>query len=380
MKKWRDTLQIFKFHLADPHQRLQIFADASIGYQSPFAGALQSWASLTQLELWRVRLCLPTDFAPAAFKLKILRLRDVEFTSSFELEWLINGSTVLDSFTLADPVFTSTPESSSPLLLIFSPDSGQPSFADSLKWLRLFLLYPIGQPSPPNLLSSLVNLGHLDLGGAGIDLSLFASIFPPPRGKRDPATRYPSQNLERLYLDYLVHPSLVHSNYPPPLYSLRSHTFHTTLFTHLLTSRSIPKLKSLTFQPTGDFPRAWSWSQRRGHSLPLWRLHPNPNPRTDDDEAQAWIDLESPLRKVNGQRKRELRAGEVDRGPIRLFTSWSEIEYANEVSDGERGEEDEEEEEVEFDGDALFEPSSEEEAPVATTTRRPELDTDDSDF
>lgn len=387
MRGWALTLETFIFQLADPYQRLQVFADATIGYQSPFVGALASWSSLTFVDLWRVRLKLPSDLARAQFKLKILRLRDVEFTSSFELAWLINDSNVLARLVLQDPVFTSTPASSSPLTEIFTTKT-VPAFAQSLRELRLGLLHPLGAPSPNHVLSPFSRLETLHLGGAGIDLPLFASVFPPLANSLGSSTSnarghgFPSERLESLTLYYLVHPSLVSSGYDASPLDVASDSFHTTLFAHLATPRAVPRLRSLSLQPTGDFARTVSWSERRGVPLPLWRL--SRNSTSEQDEADAWIGLESPLRYVNRQRRREnLQRGGGDGrdeiGPIRLYKNWAEIDYADDASDGDDDDDDAGEEE--FDGDALFEPSSDDDAPIVNgpATRR-EPDTDDSDF
>ncbi|GAA5985951.1 hypothetical protein JCM5350_007817 [Sporobolomyces pararoseus] len=376
MMEWSSTLETFIYNLADPYQRLQIFSDASIDYESPFVRAIQSWDSLTQLELWRVQLKLCPDLRQPNFRLKTLRLRDVELSGSFELDWLVKRSTVLSNLVLENLVFTSTPASSSPLLDIFSPGPS-PSFANSLKNLELELPYPVGEPCPPNVLSSLVNLEHLLLGGEGVDLSLFSSIFPslsPSNSSLE--TPFPSQNLQTLSLHYLIHPSFLYSDYGPPLDTIQPRSFHNVLFTHLLTPRSVPKLRSITLQPTGEFPRQFTWAQRRGVPLPSWKLA---TATTYGDESDAWFELESPLRKVNRQRRREnLQRGgtEGELGPIKLLKNRLEIDYADDLSDGEGGDQEEEEEEI-FDGDALFEPpSSDEEAPVVNTRREPDSDSD----
>ncbi|GAA5962623.1 hypothetical protein JCM3765_006862 [Sporobolomyces pararoseus] len=294
MLEWNGTLETFIYNLADPYQRLQIFSDASIGYESPFVKAIQSWDSLTHLELWRVRLKLSPDAAQPKFRLKTLKLRDVELSGSFELEWLFKRSTVLSNLVLENLVFTSTPASSSPLLDIFLSDPSPP-FSNSLKNFELELLHPLGEHSPPNVLTSLVNLEHLLLGGEGVELSLFSSVFPPLSNSSS-ETRYPSQNLQSLSLHYLIHSSFLYSGYTPPLDTIKPRGFHNALFTHLLTPHSVPKLRSITLQPIGEFPRRFTWAQRRGVPLPTWKLG---TATTYGDESDAWFELESPLRKVN---------------------------------------------------------------------------------
>jgi hypothetical protein len=98
------------------------------------------------------------------------------------------------------------------------------------------------------------------------------------------------------------------------------------------------------------------------------------------DEADAWYELESPLRKVTRQRRREnfQRGGGTggESGPIKLFKNRLEIDYADDLSDGEGNEDEEEEEEV-FDADALFvPPSSDDEAPIVNAKRDPDSDSD----
>lgn len=378
MSKWKSTLQTFIFAVADPQQRLQIYADYELNYQSPFVDALQSWNSLTHLDLWLVRLKLDKNLAPPTFKLKTLRLRDVEFGSDFELEWLIGKGddgrgTALSTLILQDLVFTSTPKSSSPLLSIFTPHR-PPTFASTLTDLQLHLLHPLGSPTPPNVLSSLCNLEALLIGGAGVDLSLFSSILPPLSGDTLQAS-CPSRNIKHLTVNYLVHPSLLNTDYPPML-KLSSRSFHNTLATHLLSPRAVPHLKSLTFQPNGRFPRTWTWTQRRDAMMPTWFFRPE-HSTSMQDEQDAWEEFGSPLRHVNRQRRKEnlQNGGEGELGSITWMRNRSELDYADVRSDGE---DEEDQEEEEFDEDALFEPSSDEEQPIVAI-RRGDQDSD-SDF
>lgn len=377
MSRWKSTLQTFIFAVADPQQRLQVYSDCDLTYQSPFVNALQSWNSLTQLDLWLVRLKLDPNLAPPEFKLKNLRLRDVELSSAFELEWLIGKGddgrgTNTKTLILQDLEFTSTPNSSSPLLSIFTPEKSPP-FAPSLTELQLHLLHPLGSPTPSNVLSSLITLETLLIGGAGVDLPLLASIFPPLSGSTSLQTPYPSRNIKHLTLNYLIHPSLRNAGYPP-LLKLSSRSFHNTLFTHLLSPHAVPHLKTLAFQPNGRFPRTWSWTQRRDSMMPTWFLRPEHSTSTSD-ESDAWEEFESPLRHVNRQRRKEdlQNGGQGETGNITWLRNRSEIEYADVRSDGE---DEEDQEEEEFDEDALFEPSSDEEQPMAVIRRDQDSDSD----
>ncbi|GAA5930620.1 uncharacterized protein JCM15063_002416 [Sporobolomyces koalae] len=382
MQRWHATLHTFIFACADPYQRLQVYADCDLDYRSPFVGALQSWAALTHLNLWLVRFKLPAQTSTPTFRLKSLRLKDVEMTSDCELEWFLGTlddlrSAQLESLMLQDLVFTSHPSSSTPLLSALIPKGKPPAFAQTLKHLELHLLHPLGDPTPSRTLSSLTSLETLLLGGAGIDLSLFASVFPPldDRGFKP----VPSHTLRTLTLNYLIDPSLRNSGYEP-LLDLPPYTFHTTLFSHLLTPHSVPRLEAITFQPIGRFPRKWTWAQRRGIALPTWSLQSGCSSWSEPD---AWFELESPLRRVNRLRRREQLqsgggGGQADPGTIQLLKNRAEIEYAEDESDRDGQEEEEEEDEVPFDGDALFVPSSEDEGPVVVG-RAADQDSD-SDF
>ena len=108
--------------------------------------------------------------------------------------------------------------------------------------------------------------------------------------------------------------------------------------------------------------------------MPTWFLRPEHSTSTSD-ESDAWEEFESPLRHVNRQRRKEnlQNGGQGETGNITWLRNRSEIEYADVRSDGE---DEEDQEEEEFDEDALFEPSSDEEQPMAVIRRDQDSDSD----
>ncbi|GAA5889566.1 hypothetical protein JCM5296_005987 [Sporobolomyces johnsonii] len=415
MKGWRGSLETFVFAFADVQQRLQILSDvdptSSLPYRSPFLRGLQSWDTLTTLDLWRVRLVLPfpdgneSGLSPPSFRLQTLHLKEVEFGSSLELLWLLGDPTSprsgnLSRLVVNDVSFLTTPNSSAPLLAIFLPE---PSFAQSLTFLNLELDHLIGDPTPEGLLRPFVNLKTLELGGPGVDLPLLSSIFPPSTSATslktaldNGSTTYPSQSLAFLALTYLPHPSLLSSLPASSLGStalpdcLPLHSFLPTLLklfnTPLSRSRSIsiPRLRQLVFRTQWRHPRHWSWTQLQHAFLPSWRFTSG-----IEEEDDAWAALESGLRRISRARRKEaLQSGEVETGPISLKRNGFGRDYADDASEGEGGSGEDDEEDTDFDPHALFVPSSGDEGPVENNliglgTRDADADADtddDSDF
>ncbi|GAA5864795.1 hypothetical protein JCM1840_004907 [Sporobolomyces johnsonii] len=423
MKGWRGSLETFVFAFADVQQRLQVLSDvdpiSSLPYRSPFLRGLQSWDTLTTLDLWRVRLVLPypddneSGLTPPSFRLQTLRLREVEFGSSLELLWLLGDPTSprsenLSHLVVDDVSFLTIPDSSAPLLAIFLPD---PSFAQSLTVLDLELDHPIGDPTPEGLLRPFVNLKTLELGGPGVDLPLLSSVFPPSTSATslktaldNGSTTYPSQSLLSLTLTYVSHPSVLSSLPASFLDSTAStalpdflplHSFLPTLLKLFITplsrsrSISIPRLRHLAFHTQWRHPRQWSWTQRQHAFLPRWGLTRGETVQSLEDEDDAWAALESGLRRISRARRKEaLQSGEVETGPISLKRNGFGRDYADDASEGESACGEDDEEDTDFDPHALFVPSSSDEGPdennlIGLGTRDADADADmddDSDF
>ncbi|GAA6062745.1 hypothetical protein JCM10212_000385 [Sporobolomyces blumeae] len=417
MQAWGPTLETFISAVADVHQRLQVFAEAGLDYVSPFVGALQAWDNLTHLDLWLVRLKLsssttkittPDDDVRVAhpkFRLKFLRLRDVELSSSYELEFLLGTAQDRRSASLAtlfiqDVTFVDDSETSAPLLSIFRANPA-PAFSSSLTSLTLLISCVEPKTSPPFTLSHLSRLTHLEVGGSGFDVALFSSIFLADTTVPNPPSP-PSHSLRSLTLTFLTHSSFQSCSSPlvPALSnSIEPSPFLRALFSHLVipsptsaTDRTtIPNLESLVIQPLGSFPRGWTWAQRRGQPIPTWYLSSGPSTASlfphevETQEGACWDALEKGLRFINRVRRRQALVADAieadsvstEQGPIKLFKNKAEIEYADDSSGDEgpgarEGDDDEEE----FDGDALFVPSSDDEAPVVMIRRDQDSDSD----
>ncbi|KAK4702763.1 hypothetical protein P7C70_g3458, partial [Phenoliferia sp. Uapishka_3] len=317
-------LRISSFVLAVPTltNGLQLISEHS-GWLSPFVPSLTAWNSLTTLDLWRIKITLPTGLPHPNFRLRQLHLVSSEIGGTAELEWLLglvggSRSSDLEKLVLGELTFTSSPGSSNPLCAIFGTNERTPSFSSTLSFLELALLSPID--SAATLLSPLTHLRDLELAGQGITPEVFASILPT-RSQHLPSVSHGLKILHFHYTPLLPHDAL--------LAALAQPTF-------------FPKLELLDFHLIQAVPRTMSWEDARG-------------------PASKWDWNETDWRKME----------KVVRTHRTLQLKKNGIVHATDYSSDEGDEDDE------VDDDALFVPSSDAEGNVGVFIRE---ESDNSDF
>ncbi|GAA6015546.1 hypothetical protein JCM10207_008631 [Rhodosporidiobolus poonsookiae] len=390
LEKWRNV-QTLLVALEDATQRLQVLACPGRP-AAPLLAALATWTNLTALDLWRVRLELPPASSPDSlpeppFRLKLLAVTQSKLGSARELEWLAGSPTSptrgrtnrLETLILDDLSFTSTPGSTAPLRDFLFAAAGPPPFAGTVRDLTLILREPLGpSPSPSldtdadadaHLLSGLTALRTAELGGPGLPLAVYLSLFLPPASSTRAARQSPpSHTLKSLTLTYLTHPSV---------------SLPALLAPFTARPTSLPKLVQLVMTTTFPLPRELGWSARRAAPEPRWApLAAAAGADSDDEDEReaeeegAWAKVVQACRAVSLAR---VAAGtpdgeeeDVERRRVRLFKNRGEVQYSVRGSRGvgegdsdewdSEEEEDEDEEEAEegadeMDMNALFVPS-----------------------
>lgn len=419
--------------VAHPNLKLQVMAQASTpsagvewaaegeeedgrsrqaqSYISPWLPALASWAHLTHLDLWRIRLQFPRSLSSSSsssnlanftttsstpslipnplFSLQQLQVQSSELGGRDELLWLFGGGGTgseagaeaerkrgakLQKLLFRDVEFLDTPGGAEPLLAIFpcpsssssfSPDDDDsnpnpdttlllPAFAFSLTALVLILPHPILPSSPPNdsrlshFFTPLTSLRQVELGGPGVTLPLLQSLFTSPSSP--PRTGPPAARVQTLNLSYT--PSLPITCLLSLLSPSPSPTTSASSHAHL------PKLTTLDILRAGTHPRTWTWERISSTPTPIWSW-------TEGE----WRSLERVVRGIRDARRRSLGVGVGEGGggaagagvgaELRLCRDGAEVEISYDSAHDSSSSSSEEEEDEETDGEALFEPSSE---------------------
>ncbi|BGP57980.1 hypothetical protein JCM8202_001930 [Rhodotorula sphaerocarpa] len=431
LERWSNRLETCISAVEDPKQQLQIWAsDAHAAQISPQVRALACWDNLARLDLWRVRLVLPTEGSHAlptpSFQLRELVLTQCELGGPFELEWLLGPASVSATASAADGTepdmvrssrlrklvldrvdFVQTPRSSEPLRAVFpGRDHPPPACATTLEHLVLVLLHPMGPvegagSSVPSLseglLAGLSALRMVEVGGPGVDEPLLASLFglpdrrplQPPVVAAPASARAPSTTIRHLTLTYLTHPTL-----PVPLLLTYLNPSPSALAPLTYDVHPLRDLDELTFKTSWDLPRRWSWEERQRAREPVWAaVHADGDLLREEGGEGGWEEVQKAVGELVRERNRAaVRAGRATREGLRLFKNRLECTYDDGEDsdvDGESAQDGTEADEdrgarsaSEVDPNGLFEPSSgDEEDQNAWVRRRIQEEEDyESDF
>lgn len=319
-------LSLEKLVWAVPHRENKVQVLSDLSRVSAWVPALASWTNLTHLDLWRVRLQLPQDVSVPrpTFRLRQVEVQSSELGGAQDLLWLFGepGSRRgdrLEHLVLRDVDFLEAPGSSLPLLALFPIDPATPPpFAQTLTSLTLITSHPLtydgAGDSLSTLLSPLVALKSLELGGDGTVLPLFQSLFTPIA----PFDKPPSHSLESVVFNYI--PSIPHRD------------LLDTLQTNI---NALPRLGSLQLLLHSTHPRTWSWERISQTPLSYWFWPP-----------EDWRALEKWVRGLGYRSGRVVAPGPgavvLKKNGTEVDCDWESEEEDADDDDDEEGEESEE--------------------------------------